>query len=261
MKSRPLDGRVALVTGAIFGCGLMLVSILAMVVETLIATFGRAPFAFGAVAFGLGAGGMACERAGRWVVYELSVGAGVLFVVGTGIMLVRRMNRQDPEYAGYHNRFVALRATVRQRVADIEAQILRRNALLEGVLGVAEVSASREEALVSLVAKSRQAIAASASLGERSQADLDVSASVPRVLQIVESYPAFRASASFRKLQEDLSGCEQELVALRQSYNAAVREYNTAIEQVPGCVHARAGGFRPEYYFVPSRTGGRSDAR
>lgn len=54
----------------------------------------------------------------------------------------------------------------------------------------------------------------------------------------VESYPNLKASEQFSKLQASLNECEGQLAAARRTYNAAVMEYNNAIEMFPSSIFA-----------------------
>ena len=55
----------------------------------------------------------------------------------------------------------------------------------------------------------------------------------------VEAYPELKADAQFHRLQANLEEVELQLQAIRRTYNAAVTDYNNAIEMFPSCVVAR----------------------
>jgi LemA protein len=59
----------------------------------------------------------------------------------------------------------------------------------------------------------------------------------------VESYPQLRASENFQQLQRSLNEIEEQLVASRRAYNAAVTDYNNAIGTFPYLLFAGALGF------------------
>ena len=49
----------------------------------------------------------------------------------------------------------------------------------------------------------------------------------------VENYPDLKAGEQFLNLQASLNECEAQLAASRRTYNAAVMEYNNALEMFP----------------------------
>ncbi|MDR0385825.1 MAG: LemA family protein [Prevotellaceae bacterium] len=54
----------------------------------------------------------------------------------------------------------------------------------------------------------------------------------------VESYPDLKAGEQFSRLQASLNECEAQLAAARRTYNAAVMEYNNALEMFPSNIVA-----------------------
>jgi LemA protein len=49
----------------------------------------------------------------------------------------------------------------------------------------------------------------------------------------VENYPDLKASANFVQLQRTLNEVEEQISAARRSYNAAVTDFNNAVEMFP----------------------------
>lgn len=50
----------------------------------------------------------------------------------------------------------------------------------------------------------------------------------------VENYPDLKANQNFIDLQRALNEVESQIAAARRAYNAAVTDYNNAIEMFPG---------------------------
>jgi LemA protein len=50
----------------------------------------------------------------------------------------------------------------------------------------------------------------------------------------VENYPDLKASQNFIDLQKALNEVESQIAAARRAYNAAVTDFNNAIEMFPG---------------------------
>jgi LemA protein len=54
----------------------------------------------------------------------------------------------------------------------------------------------------------------------------------------VENYPDLKAGEQFSRLQASLNECEGQLAAARRTYNAAVMDYNNALEMFPSNIVA-----------------------
>jgi LemA protein len=54
----------------------------------------------------------------------------------------------------------------------------------------------------------------------------------------VENYPDLKAGEQFSRLQASLNECEAQLAAARRTYNAAVMDYNNALEMFPSNIVA-----------------------
>jgi LemA protein len=60
----------------------------------------------------------------------------------------------------------------------------------------------------------------------------------------VENYPDLKAGEQFSRLQASLNECEAQLAAARRTYNAAVMEYNNALEMFPSNIVASMINYR-----------------
>jgi LemA protein len=60
----------------------------------------------------------------------------------------------------------------------------------------------------------------------------------------VENYPDLKAGEQFSRLQASLNECEAQLAAARRTYNAAVMDYNNALEMFPSNIVASMMNYR-----------------
>ncbi len=67
-----------------------------------------------------------------------------------------------------------------------------------------------------------------------------MSAGLGRLLVAVEAYPDLKADESFQQLQRTLNEIEEQLSASRRAFNAAVTDFNNAIDMFPGNLVASA---------------------
>jgi len=69
------------------------------------------------------------------------------------------------------------------------------------------------------------------------------------ILVAVENYPQLRASENIQQLQRALNEVEDRLSASRRAFNAAVTEYNNAVESFPSNLMAGLIGLRRKAVF------------
>ncbi|WP_086608294.1 LemA family protein [Erythrobacter donghaensis] len=148
----------------------------------------------------------------------------VLLVVGVGI----------------YNRLVGLRQSVRQGVADIDAQLRQRHDLIPNLVETVKGYAGHEAATLEAVIAARNAAASGA---PSSGSEQQLKAALGNLLALGEAYPDLKASANFQSLQNELADVEDKLAAARRALNAAVARFNAARESFPAVLIAGALGF------------------
>jgi LemA protein len=70
----------------------------------------------------------------------------------------------------------------------------------------------------------------------------------------VENYPDLKASQNFIDLQHSLNEVESQIAAARRAYNAAVTDYNNAIEMFPGNLMAGMMLLKSKQVFAATET-------
>jgi len=61
-----------------------------------------------------------------------------------------------------------------------------------------------------------------------------LSASLARLMVVVEQYPQLKANENFLALQSQLEGTENRISVARRDYIQAVQTYNTELRTIPG---------------------------
>jgi LemA protein len=87
---------------------------------------------------------------------------------------------------------------------------------------------------------------------ENLKANADLSTTLRQFSVAVEGYPQLRAAEQFSALQGSLNEVEEQLAAARRFFNAAVNDYNNAIEQIPTSFFATLLGYKARALFEVS---------
>ncbi|WDA40921.1 LemA family protein [Erythrobacter sp. BLCC-B19] len=141
---------------------------------------------------------------------------------------------------GIYNRLVGLRQSVRQGVADIDAQLRQRHDLIPNLVETVKGYAGHESATLEAVIAARNAAASGA---PSSGSEQQLKSAIGNLLALGEAYPDLKASANFQSLQSELADVEDKLAAARRALNAAVAQFNAARESFPAVLFANALGF------------------
>lgn len=141
---------------------------------------------------------------------------------------------------GVYNNLVGLRQSVRQGVADIDAQLRQRHDLIPNLVETVKGYAGHEAATLEAVIAARNAAASGA---PSSGGEQQLKAALGNLLALGEAYPDLKASANFQSLQGELADVEDKLAAARRALNAATARFNAARESFPAVLFAGMLGF------------------
>lgn len=78
-----------------------------------------------------------------------------------------------------------------------------------------------------------QAISDQISDDEKINLDNKITKALGGIMVAVENYPDLKASQNFLHLQRAMTEIEEQISAARRAYNAAVTDYNNAVEMFP----------------------------
>ncbi|HEX8551551.1 MAG TPA: LemA family protein [Abditibacteriaceae bacterium] len=148
---------------------------------------------------------------------------------------------------GMYNGLVSRRNGVDNAFASLDASLQKRFDLVPNLVATVKGYATHERELFEHVATLR---AQSQTARGRLEADSEMSALLPQIMAIAEGYPQLKASANFLHLQATMNELEEQISASRRAFNAAVTDYNTAIQSFPQSILANSFGFTARDLFA-----------
>jgi len=149
-----------------------------------------------------------------------------------------------------YNGLVRRRLRTDETWAQVAVALKRRHDLVPNLISAVRGYMGFEQAVLTQVTEARAAaIAAGVPGPAASQAEGHLTSTLRSLFAVVEDYPDLRASENVRSLQEQLATTEGLIASARDTYNAAVRDYNTAIETFPAVFMARPMGFAARAFF------------
>jgi LemA protein len=175
----------------------------------------------------------------------------VLAIVAVLIIMLVNM------VSGTYNRLVGADQGVKQRWAQVDNQLQRRNDLIGNLVETVKGTAFQEQQVFGDIAAARAQMAGAKSPAERTAAAQSMDqalggSALARLLVVVENYPQLKSNESFMQLMDELAGTENRLATERMRYNEEVQGFNTLIKRFPTNLYASAFHFaEAPYYKIP----------
>ena len=152
--------------------------------------------------------------------------------------------------AGMYNTLVRKKNQVSNIFATVDAILKKRYDLIPNLVATAQRYMEHERDVLTEVTRLRAlALSGNASDDEKIEIDRKISKAIRGILVAVENYPALRANENFMQLQATLTEVEEQISAARRAYNAAVTDYNNAIEMFPTNIVAQIINYRRKRLF------------
>jgi LemA protein len=148
------------------------------------------------------------------------------------------------------NTLVARKNEVKNAFATIDAMLKKRFDLIPNLVASVKESTKFETSTLERVITLRSSGAKD--LAQLQKLDAESTTALKDILVQVEAYPDLKSSQNFVQLQNSLQEVEDQLAAARRSYNAAVTNYNNALEMFPTSVVANMLAYKSaELIVVP----------
>jgi LemA protein len=148
-----------------------------------------------------------------------------------------------------YNGLVAKRNGVANVYGTLDAMLQKRYDLVPNLVATVKGYATHERELLERVIQLRGEAQSGATLQDRAAASEGLSAALGQVIGLAEAYPELKASANFLHLQASLNEIEEQISAARRAFNAAVTDYNNAVETFPSSIIAGMFGFTKNDWF------------
>ena len=152
-----------------------------------------------------------------------------------------------------YNRLIGRRNQADYALASVDALLKKRHDLVPNLVAAVRGYMDHEREVLERVTEARaRAGAVPIGTAERLQAETSLVAALSGLLIRVEAYPELRASANVLQLQAALNEVEEQISAARRFFNAAVADYNNAIEMFPSNLMASAARLtRRPFFEIP----------
>jgi LemA protein len=145
-----------------------------------------------------------------------------------------------------YNTLIARKNEVKNSFATIDAMLKQRFDLIPNIVATVKESAKFESSTLEKVIAMRGQMTSGMSTQQLQKIDQESSNALRGFMIQVEAYPDLKSSQNFAQLQNALHEVEEQLAAARRTYNAAVTNYNNALEMFPTSMLASMMALKPE---------------
>ena len=133
-----------------------------------------------------------------------------------------------------YNSLVGKKNQVSNVFASIDALLKKRYNLIPNLIATVKAYMQHERGVLTEITEMRaRALSGGVSDDEKVQIDNKISKALGGIMVAVENYPNLKANENFLQLQASFNEIEEQISAARRAYNAAVTDYNNAIEMFP----------------------------
>jgi len=148
-----------------------------------------------------------------------------------------------------YNSLIARKNQIDYAQGSIDALLKKRFDLIPNLVATVKGYATHERELLEKVTELRSRIGQAKNDDERLGLEGQMSGLLGRLLVQLEAYPDLKANQNFLQLQASLNEIEEQISAARRAYNAAVVEFNNAIEMFPSSLVAGWMGLKRRKVF------------
>jgi len=150
---------------------------------------------------------------------------------------------------GNYNRLVTSNETVKNRWAEVENQLQRRNDLIGNLVESVKGIATQEQVVFGNIADARARMGGARTPEQSIEAGRAMDTALSRLLVVVENYPELKSNAQFTQLMDELAGTENRLATARMRYNDEVRLFNVLVKRFPTNLYAAVFNFKEAPYY------------
>jgi LemA protein len=148
-----------------------------------------------------------------------------------------------------YNGFVSLRNNISRSWSNIDVLLKQRHDELPKLVQTCQGYMQHERAVFDNLSAARGAILAAKTVGQRAEAEGQVTQALGRLFAVAEAYPDLKANQSFLQLQSRISDLENQIADRREFYNDVVTTFNTRIESIPDKFIAGSMNLTPAEWF------------
>lgn len=133
-----------------------------------------------------------------------------------------------------NNTLVVRKNAVNNAFSSIDVMLQKRYDLIPNLVQTIKAYSKYEQETLTKITELRTAAMNPAlNIDEKIKAENELQKNIGKLMIAVENYPDLKASENYLQLQGSWNEIEEQLSASRRAFNAAINNYNNAVETFP----------------------------
>lgn len=155
-------------------------------------------------------------------------------------------------FKNMYNGLIFLRTQLERAWSNIDVVLKQRYDEIPQLIQVIEQYATYESSVIKQIVEARTRYGSARSVEEKIEASQGLSLALGGIMALGEAYPDLKSNQNFTHLQKRVSELENTISDRRESYNDAVANFNTRIEQFPDLFAAQLLNYKRQKHFEAS---------
>ncbi len=148
-----------------------------------------------------------------------------------------------------YNGLIQVKENIKKSWANIDVLLMQRSDEIPKLVKVLKSFVKHEKKMFDTIMEARSFYLGASSVSEKADADNEMSSALKSIFALSEAYPELRSNDNFLKLQERISGLENDIADRRELYNESVNNYNIRIQSLPDAFIANSMNLAAEEMF------------
>lgn len=148
-----------------------------------------------------------------------------------------------------YNGLIQVKENIKKSWANIDVLLMQRSDEIPKLVKVLKSFVKHEKKMFDSIMEARLFYLGASSVPEKADADSEISSALKSIFALSEAYPELRSNDNFLKLQDRISGLENDIADRRELYNESVNNYNIRIQSLPDAYIANSMNLAAEEMF------------
>jgi len=148
-----------------------------------------------------------------------------------------------------YNGLIQVKENIKKSWANIDVLLMQRSDEIPKLVKVLKSFVKHEKKMFDSIMEARSFYLGASSVSEKADADSVMSSALKSIFALSEAYPELKSNDNFLKLQERISGLENDIADRRELYNESVNNYNIRIQSLPDAFIANSMNLASEEMF------------
>ena len=148
-----------------------------------------------------------------------------------------------------YNGLIQVKENIKKSWANIDVLLMQRSDEIPKLVKVLKSFVKHEKKMFDSIMEARSFYLGASSVSEKADADSEMSGALKSIFALSEAYPELRSNDNFLKLQDRISGLDNDIADRRELYNESVNNYNIRIQSLPDAFIANSMNLAAEEMF------------